>query len=58
MSKMSLVGFALLSLLFLGNSPGNYAAQSKQKISDAPSGTLQKMIVENGSVTMDSISTG
>src|SRR5204863_3203344 len=31
----------------------NYAAQSKQKPSDAPSGTLQKMIVESGSVTMD-----
>ena len=28
-------------------------AQSKQKTSDAPTGTLQKMIVENGSVRMD-----
>src|SRR5207237_2085284 len=36
-----------------GNSSGNYAAQSKQKTSGAPTGTLQKMIVENGSVTMD-----
>src|SRR4029453_13097076 len=43
----------LTLVLFLGNSSGNYAAQSKQKTSDAPSGTLQKMIVESGSVTMD-----
>ena len=31
MSKITLTGFALLLLLFLGNSSGNYAAQSKQK---------------------------
>jgi hypothetical protein len=31
----------------------NRGAQPTQKISDAPSGTLQKMIIENGSVTMD-----
>jgi len=43
----------LTLVLFLGNSSGNYAAQSKQKTSDTPGGTLQKMIVENGSVTMD-----
>ena len=63
MSRICLIGFALLLLLFLGNSSGNYAAasarataaegQSKQKTSDAPAGTLQKMIVENGSVRMD-----
>ena len=41
----------LVSLL--GNSSGNYAAQLTQKTSDAPTGTLQKMIVESGSVTMD-----
>ena len=52
MSKITCTGFALLLLLFLGNSSGNYAAQSKQKSSDASTGTLQKMIVENGSVTM------
>ena len=52
MSKITRTGFALLLLLFLGNSSGNYAAQSKQKSSDASTGTLQKMIVENGSVTM------
>src|SRR4030095_6950976 len=53
MSKITLTSFALLLLLFLGNSSGNYAAQSKQKPSDAPTGTFQKMIVENGSVTLN-----
>ena len=53
MSKITPSSFALLLLLFLGNSPGNYAAQSKQNTSDAPTGTLQKMIVENGSVSMN-----
>ncbi len=74
MSKITLTGFALLLLLFLGNRSENCAAasanqpsheatasraataaeaQSKQKTSDAPTGTFQKMIVENGSVTMD-----
>ena len=57
MPKITCTAFSLLLLLFLGNSSGNYAAQSKQKSSDASTGTLQKMIVENGSVTMDSIST-
>ena len=42
----------LLLVLLLGNSPENYAAQSKREASEAPTGTLQKMIVENGSVTM------
>src|SRR6516165_5848716 len=53
MSKIIQIGFVLVLLLFLGNSSGNYAAQSKQKNSDAPTGILQKMIVENGTVTMD-----
>src|SRR5947208_1994357 len=53
MSKTTIIIFALLLLLFLGNSSGNYAAQSKENTSEAPTGTLQKMIVENGSVTMD-----
>jgi len=53
MSKLTLTGFTLLLLLLLWNSSGNYAAQSKSRPSDAPTGTLQKMIVENGSVTMD-----
>src|SRR6266850_5661415 len=42
----------LLSLLAIG--AGNYTVgASQKKTSDAPTGTLQKMIVENGSVTMD-----
>ena len=45
MSKITCTGFALLLLLFLGNSSGNYAAQSKQKTPDARTDTLQKMIV-------------
>src|SRR6266480_3555067 len=53
MSKITLNCFALLLLLFLGNSSENYAAQSKPNTSDAPTGTFQKMIVENGSVTMN-----
>jgi len=53
MSKTTIMILALLLLLFLGNSSGNYAAQSKENTSEAPTGTLQKMIVENGSVTMD-----
>src|SRR6267154_1286591 len=53
MSRITLTSFALLLLLFLGNSSENYAAQSKPNTSDAPTGTFQKMIVENGSVTMN-----
>jgi hypothetical protein len=42
----------LLSLLAIG--AGNYTVgASQKKTSDAPTGTLQKMIVESGSVTMD-----
>jgi hypothetical protein len=66
-------GFALVLLLFLGNSSGNYAAASvtamavnaqfKQNtlqseaaghgFDERGNGTLQKMIVENGGVTME-----
>ena len=53
MSRITLTCFALLLLLFLGNSSENYAAQSKPNTADAPTGTFQKMIVENGSVTMN-----
>jgi hypothetical protein len=53
MSKITLTGFALLSVLFFGYSSENYAAQPKQNASDASTGTLQKMIVENGSVTLN-----
>src|SRR6266513_1411993 len=53
MSGLTRIGFALLLLLFVGNSSGNYAAQSKQKTSGTPAGTFQRMIAENGSVTID-----
>src|SRR6266480_2154890 len=53
MSRITLTCFALLLLLFLGTSSENYAAQSKLNTFDAPTGTFQKMIVENGSVTMN-----
>jgi hypothetical protein len=53
MSRITLTIFALLLLVFLGNSSRNYAAQSKQNASEAPTGTLQKMIVEIGSVSMN-----
>ena len=52
MSKIPLTGFALLSVLFFANASGNNASQSKQNASEALTGTLQKMIVENASVTM------
>jgi hypothetical protein len=53
MSKITLTGFALLSVLFFGNSSENYAVQARQNASDGSTGTLQKMIVENGSVTLN-----
>src|SRR5215211_2610020 len=52
MSKILFAGFALISLLFFANALGNNASQSKQNASEALSGTLQKMIVENATVTM------
>ena len=52
MSKITVIGFALLLFLFLGNNSATFAAQSSQNTSDAPTGTFQKMIVENGSVTL------
>jgi hypothetical protein len=52
MSKLTLNGFVLLLLLFLGSSSGIYAAQSKQTNSNAPTGTFQKMIAQSGSVTI------
>src|SRR5713101_1440058 len=53
MLKKTLIVLMLPLLSLLGNSSGNYAAQLTQKTSDAPTGTLQKMIVESGSVTMN-----
>ena len=52
MSKIWLTGFALLSVLFFANASGINASQPKQNASEALTGTLQKMIVENASVTM------
>src|SRR5437588_6577699 len=59
MLKKILIALTLSLLVLLGS----YAVQSakarnrggelNQKASDAPTGTLQKMIVENGTVTMD-----
>jgi len=73
MSKLTLTVFSLLSLLFLGNSSRNYAADSatasaaktqfkqttpesqpaRSSLDERGTGTLQKMIVENGSVSMN-----
>ena len=52
MLKTTLTSFALVVVLFIAESV-NYADQPKQKSSDTLSGTLQQMIVENGSVTMN-----
>jgi hypothetical protein len=53
MLKKTLIVLMLPLVSLLGNSSGKYAAQPSQKTSDAPTGILQKMIVESGSVTMD-----
>jgi hypothetical protein len=53
MSKITRTGVALIAVLFFAASSGTYAAQPKQQASGAPTGTLQKMIVENGSVTLN-----
>src|SRR5882762_5850488 len=52
MSKIWLTGFTLLSVLFFADASKNDASQPKQNASEALTGTLQKMIVENASVTM------
>src|SRR6188474_2287193 len=52
MSKKCLTGFALLSVLFFANASGNNAIQPKHNAPETLTGTLQKMIVENASVTM------
>ena len=57
MSKLTLTGFVLpLFLLFASPSasaPKAFGAPKKTVQSQGQTGTLQKMIVENGSVTMD-----
>jgi len=52
MLKTTLTSIALVVFLFVAETV-NYADQPKQKNSDTLSGTLQQMIVENGSVTMN-----
>jgi hypothetical protein len=53
MLKKTLIALTLPLVSGLAISAGNYKAGSTQQTSNAPTGTLQKMIVENGSVTMD-----
>ncbi len=59
MLKKILIALTLCLLVLLGNyavqsaAGGNRSRELNQKTADAPTGTLQKMIVENGSVTMD-----
>ena len=45
--------FMLPLLLLLSNSSGNSASQSPEKKPERQTGTLEKMIVANGNVTMD-----
>jgi hypothetical protein len=59
MLKKILIAISLSLVLLLGNyavqsaTGRNRSSQSTQKTSEAPTGTLQKMIVENGSVSMN-----
>jgi hypothetical protein len=53
MLKKTLIVLGLPLLSVLAISAGNYAVGANQKTSGTPTGTFQKMIVENGSVTMD-----
>src|SRR5205814_5290244 len=59
MLKKILIALTLFLLVFVGSyavqsaKARNRAGELNQKASDAPTGTLQKMIVENGTVTMD-----
>jgi hypothetical protein len=52
MRKKTVTSFVLLSVLFFANASGNKARQPKQNASEALTGTVQKMIVENASLTM------
>src|SRR4029077_7712284 len=52
MSRIWLNGSALLSVLFFAFAPEYEASQPKQNASEAGTGTLQKLIVENASVTI------
>jgi hypothetical protein len=52
MSKLLLTTFSLLAVLFFAYASANNASRSKQGASEPMTGTLQKMIVENASITM------
>src|SRR5437868_8721993 len=52
MSKTIFTISVLPLILLLGGSSGNYAAQSKQERANATTGTFQKLIVQDGSVTI------
>src|SRR5437660_10222045 len=52
MSKLTLIGF-MLPLLLLASPEANSNNSTERKQTTADSGTLQKMIVENGVVTID-----
>ena len=52
MSKTWFNAFALLLVLLCAGTPGTSATQQKPDAAQALTGTLQKMIVENASVTM------
>ncbi len=52
MSKLTQIRFILLLVTLLSSNPKNQAAQFDWNSSDATTGTLQKMIVEGGSVTL------
>jgi len=53
MLNKALITLTLPLFSVLSISAGNFKARPTQVTSDAPTGTFQKMIVENGSVTMD-----
>jgi len=53
MLKKALITVTLPLLSVLAISAGNYKAGPTQQTSNAPTGTLQKMVVESGSVTMN-----
>src|SRR6266436_5677457 len=53
MFRKTLSYFTLPLLLVLSNSSGNSAPQAMAKSAEGQTGTLEKMIVANGNVTMD-----
>ena len=53
MLKSKLIPFTLPLLLLFSNSSENSVAGSKRTSPESQTGTLEKMIVADGSVTMD-----